>query len=99
MPISRKRRGTRSCRLDGRRPSWKGHVYMKWIVAAFSVLCCTVSAVAQDYPNRPVTMVVPFVAGGPGDIIGRRRESVNAQGHVERLGYPHTLGESCFVQS
>ena len=37
---------------------------MKWIVAAFSILCCTISAAAQDYPNRPVTMVVPFVAGG-----------------------------------
>jgi tripartite-type tricarboxylate transporter receptor subunit TctC len=44
---------------------------MKWLVAAFSLLCCTVSAVAQDFPDRPVTMIVPFVAGGPGDVIAR----------------------------
>ena len=29
------------------------------------------SAVAQDWPTRPVTMVIPFAAGGPQDTIGR----------------------------
>jgi tripartite-type tricarboxylate transporter receptor subunit TctC len=29
------------------------------------------SAHAQDWPNRPLTMVVPFAAGGPVDTIGR----------------------------
>src|SRR5262249_61710275 len=31
----------------------------------------TGSAGAQDWPSRPVTMVIPFAAGGPQDTIGR----------------------------
>jgi tripartite-type tricarboxylate transporter receptor subunit TctC len=26
---------------------------------------------AQSYPSRPITMIVPFAAGGPSDVIGR----------------------------
>lgn len=30
-----------------------------------------IPAFAQDYPSRPITMIVPFSAGGPGDVIAR----------------------------
>jgi len=42
------------------------------ITAAFAgVLALTGSASAQEFPTRPVTMVIPFAAGGPQDSIGR----------------------------
>jgi tripartite-type tricarboxylate transporter receptor subunit TctC len=41
------------------------------IIAAFVVLGWCVPAVAQDYPMRPVTMIVPFPAGGATDTVAR----------------------------
>jgi tripartite-type tricarboxylate transporter receptor subunit TctC len=35
------------------------------------VAWCAAPAVAQEWPTRPVTMVVPFAAGGPVDTLGR----------------------------
>ena len=34
-------------------------------------LVASLLASAQAYPNRPVTLVVPFSANGPTDLIGR----------------------------
>ncbi len=42
-----------------------------WIAATLMLLCGTATVHAQDYPNRPVTLMVPFAAAGPGDIIAR----------------------------
>ena len=46
------------------------------------LLGLTGSAVAQDFPTRPMTMIIPFAAGGPTDLLGR----VIAQRMGEILG-------------
>jgi len=41
-------------------------------LALLVALCASgAGAAAQDYPNRPITMIVPFPAGGPTDGVGR----------------------------
>jgi tripartite-type tricarboxylate transporter receptor subunit TctC len=47
-----------------------------------ALLALTAPAAAQQYPSRPVTMVIPFAAGGPTDVLGR----VMAQRMSEILG-------------
>ena len=45
---------------------------LKTITGALAALAAlTASASAQNYPTRPVTMVIPFAAGGPTDVLGR----------------------------
>jgi len=51
------------------------------LLLAASVAC---SAAAQDYPSRPVRMVIPFVAGGFSDIVGR----IVGQKLSESVGQP-----------
>jgi len=40
-------------------------------LAAGLLAAATASALAQDYPARPITVVVPFSAGGPSDVVAR----------------------------
>src|ERR1700751_2694214 len=42
-----------------------------WGVACGVLLAVTGTALAQTYPARPMTMVIPLAAGGPTDVLGR----------------------------
>ena len=42
-----------------------------YAVAFALSLAAADSVYAQVYPSRPVTMVVPYPAGGPSDALGR----------------------------
>ena len=54
-----------------------------WSTAAVLSLCAT-SALAQDWPVKPIRFVVPFSAGGANDLMARAA----AEGAAKELGQP-----------
>src|SRR5215813_11433121 len=59
----------------------------KMLVASLAIAAAFAqagSAVAQTYPTRPITMVVPYAAGGATDVIGR----IVAEGMRATLAQP-----------
>jgi tripartite-type tricarboxylate transporter receptor subunit TctC len=44
---------------------------MKLLLAIACAAFAWTSASAQNFPERPMTMVIPFAAGGPTDVLGR----------------------------
>ena len=46
------------------------HGSMRLLVASLA-LCAVSLSQAQDYPSKPITIIVPFAAGGPSDTVAR----------------------------
>jgi tripartite-type tricarboxylate transporter receptor subunit TctC len=40
-------------------------------ITALFLLAAPLDLSAHDYPSRPITVVVPFPAGGPSDVVAR----------------------------
>jgi tripartite-type tricarboxylate transporter receptor subunit TctC len=68
------------------RPPWRGgNMGTLYFAVAFAVLIASSSAHPQSYPSRPITVIVPFPAGGGGtDAVAR----VLIEGMKTSLGQP-----------
>ena len=62
---------------------------MRTLLAASILVSTLGSALAQDYPSRPITLVVPFAAGGPTDTVAR----------VTAGAMSKTLGQSIVIEN
>src|SRR5438105_6612823 len=76
------------------------------IPAVFAVAAwCGNAALAQDYPNRAVKIIVPFAAGGPADVyarfLGQRLQEVLGQPFVvdDRPGGGSVVGTDAAAKS
>ncbi len=54
------------------------------LASGAAALLASPAVLAQAFPSKPVTLVIPFPAGGPSDVFGR----LLARGMSERLGQP-----------
>src|SRR5262245_63210014 len=52
------------------------------LTAAGLLLALTTAVAAQDYPNKPIRLIIPFPPGGSNDVVGR----VIATHLSERIG-------------
>jgi tripartite-type tricarboxylate transporter receptor subunit TctC len=62
---------------------------MRWAFLAAAALVWAISAFAQDYPNRPIRIIVPTPAGGPVDVMAR----------VLANALPAVLGQNVFIEN
>src|SRR5262245_37534021 len=51
--------------------SFREIVMLRLILTAIAALAFGGSAAAQNFPSRPITIIVPFSAGGPSDVMAR----------------------------
>src|ERR1700730_5617934 len=65
--------------------------FLHLVAGAAALPAVSRCAWAQSYPSRPITMIVPFAAGGPQDVLGRlmaqrMSEILGQQIIVENIG-------------
>lgn len=58
------------------------HVHWGKLVLAATVMLASAGVAAEEFPSRPIRMVVGYSAGGPTDVVAR----IVAKGMSERLG-------------
>src|SRR5262245_58545358 len=62
------------------------------VCVAFATIAFAGAASAQSYPSRPITMIVPYGAGGPVDVLARLRIEPMRQPIGQPIGIENVTG-------
>jgi tripartite-type tricarboxylate transporter receptor subunit TctC len=79
--------------------------FLGGLLAGLTLLLLPALAAAQDYPSKPIRLIVPFPAGGPNDIIarvvGQRMSEITRQPVIidNRGGQAGVLGTDAVAKS
>jgi tripartite-type tricarboxylate transporter receptor subunit TctC len=63
-------------------------------VGIVAILGVAANAAAQPYPSRPITIIVPFAAGGPTDTVARVMSNVMSRSLGQNIVVQNITGES-----
>jgi tripartite-type tricarboxylate transporter receptor subunit TctC len=66
-----------------------GHVAAMLGIAALAMAACGNADAQDNYPNKPIRMIVGFAAGGPTDILAR----------VLGAGMAKVVGEQVYIEN
>jgi len=69
------------------------------MLAVLAAVCATAPAMAQDYPTRPVRIIVPFPAGGVADIMARIVGQRISEGFAQPVIVDNRAGASAIIGS
>jgi tripartite-type tricarboxylate transporter receptor subunit TctC len=61
-------------------------------LALVALLGCTAPSIAQEYPSRPITLMVPYSAGGPTDIVARSLGQTMGKALQQTILIENTVG-------
>src|SRR4051794_15476638 len=75
--------------LVNKEPAMKSRLVVLVLAASFTFMASISTAAAQSYPSRPITMIVPFAAGGPVDTVAR----------IVAAPMTRTLGQTIVVEA
>lgn len=64
-------------------------MFRRVFAALIAIAACAQAGIAQEWPNRPLTLVVPFAAGG----------GIDATARVQALALSEVLGQSVIVEN
>ncbi|HEX2828317.1 MAG TPA: tripartite tricarboxylate transporter substrate-binding protein [Burkholderiales bacterium] len=65
---------------------------MKTFLTATAFAAAAFPAAAQEYPTKPVVVVIPFAAGGPTDTLGRHLAQVMSKSLKQQVLIDNTVG-------